>query len=495
MVRIHEVRSHRSTDRLPRDQELAWRIAKVAADPVELEPAAAQMIRNRFIDNAAVAVAALTRAPVTSARGQAAAHPYSPGAAVFGLGGQRRFSPEWAAWANGVAVRDLDFNDAFLAADYAHPGDNIPPLLAVAQHRGLSGRALARAIATGYEIQVGLTKGICLHEHRIDHIAHLGPSVAAAIGSLLGLPPEVTYHAVGQALHTCTTTRQGRKGQISSWKSYAAAFAGKVAIEAADRAMRGEGAPAPAYEGEDGLIAWLLGGPDAVYYVPLPDSGEPKLAILGTYPKEYPAEYRAQALIDLARRLRPRLGDPSRVADFVIHTSARTHTLIGTGAGDPQKMDPAASRETLDHSLMYIVAVTLEDGLLHPTASYLPERARNPSTVSLWHKIRTAHCRAADSADRALGGKVVITLADGSTIGDEIAVPDAHPMGARPFGQQDYIAKFRTLADGVIPAAEQDRFLDLASRLETLSSTEVRQLSLTPAAGLLDASAGPEGLF
>src|SRR5580704_10281447 len=119
MVRIHEVRSHRSTDRLPRDQELAWRIA----------------------NDAAVAVAALTRAPVTSARGQAAAHPYSPGAAVFGLGGQRRFSPEWAAWANGVAVRDLDFNDAFLAADYAHPGDNIPPLLAVAQHRGLSGRA------------------------------------------------------------------------------------------------------------------------------------------------------------------------------------------------------------------------------------------------------------------------------------------------------------------------------------------------------------------
>ena len=54
-------------------------------------------------------------------------------------------SPEWAAWANGVAVRELDFHDTFLAADYSHPGDNIPPLLAVAQHTGRTGAELVRA--------------------------------------------------------------------------------------------------------------------------------------------------------------------------------------------------------------------------------------------------------------------------------------------------------------------------------------------------------------
>src|SRR5690606_22299520 len=125
--------------------------------------------------------ASLMRRPVVSARMQAIAHPYKRGATVFGLGDQR-VSPEWAAWANGVAVRALDFHDTFLAADYSHPADNIPPLLAVAQHCGLSGAALARGIATGYEVQVNLVKGICLHEHKIDHIAHLGPSAAAGIG-------------------------------------------------------------------------------------------------------------------------------------------------------------------------------------------------------------------------------------------------------------------------------------------------------------------------
>ena len=59
-----------------------------------------------------------------------------------------------------------------------------------------------------------------------------------------------------------------------------------MAIEAVDRVMRGEGAPSPAYEGEDGFIAWLLGGPKAEYTVPLPENGEPKHAILDTYTKE-----------------------------------------------------------------------------------------------------------------------------------------------------------------------------------------------------------------
>ena len=180
---------------------------------------------------------------------------------MFGLTRSQRISPEWAAWANGVAVRELDFHDTFLAADYSHPGDNIPPVLAVAQHCGLTGADLVRGLAAAYEIQVDLVKGICLHEHKIDHIAHLGPSAAAGIGALLGLPAETIYQAVQQALHVTTTTRQSRKGEISSWKAYAPAFAGKMAIESVDRVMRGEGAPSPAYEGEDGFIAWLLGGP------------------------------------------------------------------------------------------------------------------------------------------------------------------------------------------------------------------------------------------
>lgn len=502
-MKLHEVRTYKSTERLPREQQLAWKLAEVAADPVPVMPDVIEMIGNRIIDNAAVAAASLNRQPIVNARAQALAHPTKPGATLFGLSGHpyRRVSPEWAAWANGVAVRELDYHDTFLAADYSHPGDNIPAILAVAQHCGRSGADLMRGIAAGYEIQVDLVKGICLHEHKIDHIAHLGPSAAAGIGALLGLPVEIIYQAVQQALHVTTTTRQSRKGEISSWKAYAPAFAGKMAVEAVDRAMRGEGAPSPIYEGEDGLIAWLLGGPGKEYAVPLPERGEAKRAILDTYTKEHSAEYQSQALIDLARRMGPKIGDLSKVRSIAIHTSHHTHYVIGTGANDPQKMDPSASRETLDHSIMYIFAVALQDGGWHHERSYAPERAARRDTVALWHKISTVEDPAwtrryhsIDPAEKAFGGRVVVTLDDGRTIVDQIAVADAHPLGARPWRRPDYVAKFRTLADGVVSEREQQRFLSTVERLPELRPVELGDLTFAVVPDDL-APAASRGLF
>jgi 2-methylcitrate dehydratase len=500
-LKQHRVRTFKSAEPLARDDQLAWKIAEVAADPVAVESDVADMIGNRVIDNAAVAAASIARRAPASARSQAEAHAFAPGATVFGLERNRRISPEWAAWANGVAVRELDFHDTFLAAEYSHPGDNIPPVLAVGQHCGLSGADLIRALAAAYEIQIDLVKGICLHEHKIDHIAHLGPSAAAGIGALLGLPVATIYQAVQQALHVTTTTRQSRKGEISSWKAYAPAFAGKMAIEAVDRVMRGEGAPSPAYEGEDGFIAWLLGGPKAEYVVPLPEKGEAKRAILDSYTKEHSAEYQSQALIDLARRMGPKIGDLSKVRDIVIHTSHHTHYVIGTGANDPQKMDPKASRETLDHSIMYIFAVALEDGGWHHERSYAPERAGRESTIALWRKVSTTedpewtrryHSR--DSNEKAFGGRVVVTLQNGDVIGDEMAVADAHPLGARPFKRPDYVRKFRTLAEGVIVPAEQDRFIAAVERLAILKPGELDQLTFTVDAKLLS-DRGAHGIF
>jgi 2-methylcitrate dehydratase len=500
-VKHHKVRTYRSAERLDRADQLAWKIAAVASDAVPVDGDVAEMIGNRIIDNAAVAAASIARHPVAAARAQAQAHPRQPGSTVFGLPPTQLVSPEWAAWANGVAVRELDFHDTFLAAEYSHPGDNIPPVLAVAQHCGSSGEELVRALAAAYEIQVDLVKGICLHEHRIDHIAHLGPSAAAGIGALLGLSTEIIYQAVQQALHLTTTTRQSRKGEISSWKAYAPAFAGKMAIEAVDRVMRGEGAPSPAYEGEDGFIAWLLGGPKAEYVVPLPEQGEPKRAILDTYTKEHSAEYQSQALIDLARRLGPVIGDLAKVESIVIHTSHHTHHVIGTGANDPQKMDPKSSRETLDHSIMYIFAVALEDGGWHHEKSYALSRAARPETIKLWHKISTvedsgwtARYHSHDPAQKAFGGRVVVTLRDGSVVTDEIAVADAHPLGARPFRRPDYVTKFRTLTDGVVDRAEQDRFLGAVERLTSLASGELSALTFAVEPPLLG-TAAPRGIF
>ena len=510
----HAVRAHRSKDNLKREDQLAWKIAEVAADPVAVDAEATDMIINRIIDNASVAIASLNRGPIKSARAMAYAHPRKGGASLFGASADLAVCAEWAAWANGTAVRELDFHDTFLAADYSHPGDNIPAVLAVAQQCGRDGNALVRGIATGYEIQVNLVKAICLHEHKIDHIAHIGPSASAAVGTLLGLPTEVIYQAVQQGLHTTITTRQSRKGEISTWKAFAPAYAGKQAIESVDRCMRGEGAPSPAYEGEDGPISFILNGRtwrdqgkspyEPTYHVPLPAKGEAKRAILETYTKEHSAEYQSQALIDLAFRMGREIekrGGFDKVKSVVLHTSHHTHYVIGTGSGDPQKMDPNASRETLDHSIMYIFAVALQDGEWHHVKSYAPERAKRTDTVRLWHKISTVEdpewtrrYHSHDPKEKAFGARVVVTFEDGSQLADELGIANAHPFGARPFRRPEYIKKFRTLTDDILDPKESARFLDLVQRLPNLTAAEVLLLNPQAPKGYLQENPA-KGIF
>lgn len=498
------MRVYPSSEPLSQEDQLAFKMACMALDPVPVDQDVVEMVVNRIIDNASVALASLDRTPVANARSQALCHPRPHrGALVFGLDSSQHYSPEWAAWANGTAVRELDFHDTFLAADYSHPGDNIPPILAVAQTLECSGSVLVQAIVAAYEIQVQLVKGICLHRWKKDHIAHLGIASAGGLGALIEKADEqITYQAMQQALHVTFATRQSRKGDISSWKAYAPAFGGKMAIEAMDRALRGERAPSPIYEGEDSVIAWMLEGKDARYKIQLPEKGEPKRAILETYTKEHSAEYQSQAFIDLAFKLREKIGDLNRIRSIVIHTSHHTHNVIGTGAGDPQKMDPKASRETLDHSLMYIFAVALEDGFWHHQKSYTPERAGRSKTQGLWHKISTREdplwterYHSSDPKHKAFGGRVVVEFSDGDILEDELAVANAHVNGARPFGREQYIHKFRTLTEGIVDPKEGDRFLEVVQNLPKLKEKELDQLNVQAAHLKVCANRDTRGIF
>jgi 2-methylcitrate dehydratase len=482
---LHKVQVYPSKINLPKKKQLAWKIAKIASDNAKLNNNSIEMVINRIIDNASVAIASLNRKSVISSREMALRHPKKNGATLFGIDSKLRFDCEWASWSNSTAVRELDFHDTFLAADYSHPGDNIPPLLSVAQQNKKSGLDLLKGIITAYEVQVNLVKGICLHKHKIDHIAHLGPSVAAGLGTMLKLNTETIYQAIQQALHTTISTRQSRKGEISSWKAYAPAHAGKLAIEAVDRAMRGEGAPSPIYEGEDSVISRVLDGHKAVYYVPLPKIRESKKAILETYTKEYSAEYQSQALIDIAKKLNKKIPNLKKIKKIDIYTSHHTHYVIGTGANDPQKMDPNASRETLDHSIMYIFAVALEDASWHHIKSYTKKRANRKSTIKIWKSIKTYEDKKwtkkyhnPNPKNKSFGAKVVVTLSNGKKIIEQLDRADAHPYGSRPFKRQNYIQKFLNLTNNVLDKKESSRFLKTVQNLKNLKSGQLYKLNI-----------------
>ena len=191
------------------------------------------------------------------------------------------------------------------------------------------------------------------------------------------------------------------------------------------------------------------------------------------------------------------------IRQVVLYTSHHTHYVIGTGSGDPQKMDPHASRETLDHSVMYVFAAALYTGHWHHVKSYSPELVNDPELVALWHKVRTEEdpewtrrYHAQDPSERAFGGRVVITFADGHTLTDEIAVADAHPLGAHPLSRPGYLAKFGRLTEGVLAPEESGRFLEAAQRLAALEPAELGELNLVlPPGKLTCATRDKRGIF
>ncbi|MBT6886137.1 MAG: MmgE/PrpD family protein, partial [Rhodospirillaceae bacterium] len=110
-MKNHHVRVWPADETHGREDELAWKIAEYAVSRPSIDDDVANMVRCRVIDNASVALAAINRRPVRSARAMALAHPRPHGAPLFGMSPDITVHAEWAAWANATAVRELDFHD------------------------------------------------------------------------------------------------------------------------------------------------------------------------------------------------------------------------------------------------------------------------------------------------------------------------------------------------------------------------------------------------
>ncbi len=501
-MKIHELRALRAGESIGKFDQLAWKLAELASCPAPIDPEVSSAVTDRIVDSIGVAIAALNNRAVAAARAPALAHPAVGGATVLGMPRDIRVACEWAAWANGTAIRELDFHDNYYGANVCHPADAIAPLVAVAQQSCRDGATLLRAIALAYEVQVALARSVPLAEHGMDHTANLAPAVAVGLGALLGLRTETIFEAVNHAVHVSFSTLQGRRGRITGWKANAPAHVGKLAIEAVDRAMRGEQGPNPIYEGDRGIVACMLGGLDSRFQIALPERGEPWRAILETFTKEHATGYHAQAFIDLAFRLRERIDDIESIDCVEIRTKAYTHLYVGSGSEDPEKMNPKATRESLDHSVMFAFAAALLDGEWDPHRTFLPERVQRGELVRLWHKVRTVaddgwtlRFRERTGLEKDHGGEVIVSFTDGRKLAEQIDVPDAHPRGLRPFSRADYIRKFDRLVAGRADQDERTRFLETADRLPELDADGVRCLTITAAPSVFAGDHQSAGIF
>jgi 2-methylcitrate dehydratase len=421
------------TPQLAAGQSLAERLAAYASALryEDLDAATLERVKTLVIDTTGCGMGAWDEGPVRACREIA----LSVGGPATILGTARRTTIDLAAFANGAAIRYLDFNDTYVGRFAAHPSDNIPACLAVAEAERASVQELIVAIVIAYEVNCRLVDAFDISARGWDPPVFGLPAVALAAGRLMKLGPEQMTQAVNLAINDHIPLALTRVGVLSDWKGLAAAEAGRNAVFAAMLARAGLTGPAPIFEGTSGLFQQVT-GPGNVE-VEAFGGRETQFRLHKCSLKPYPAVIYTQTAIVAAIEVAKEAGSLDRIAAIEIATTRRGYQRTGS---EPEKWLPK-TRETADHSLPYITVRAMFDGDI-TNESFAPEKFRDPAVLAFMQKIKVAE----DPALTARGGTAVPTrvtaiLADGRRISRE--VDHAPGFAERPMTRAEVERKFR----------------------------------------------------
>jgi len=413
--------------------------------------------KRRFLDSFATALGALQAGSEPGAVARKVAGRISSDRPATLIGGGRS-TPDWAAFANGVLIRYLDYNDTYLSKEPAHPSDNLAAVLALGEAVGAKGRDLIAAAVLAYEIQCRMADAFSIRARGWDHVTYGHFSTAAAGAKLLGLDSRGIFQAINIAGVNSAALRQTRAGELSMWKGCAFASASRNGVFAAQLAAVGMSGPSPIFEGEMGFFKEVCGG--TAFTLPVLGGSAAPYMMLSTCIKFWPAEYHSQSAIDAALQLRPQVGDWKRIKQIDIYSFDASVDIIGK---DPEKWRPK-TRETADHSLPFCTCVALVDGDV--TAKQFDDAHLNDAGLIGLVGRTKVHRDAALTARYPAGipNRLVITLDDGKVLTKEVEFPRGHARN--PMTDAEVETKFRSLADGVISRDKQDRVLQRTWNLE-----------------------------
>ena len=397
----------------------------------DLDAATLERVKTLVIDTIGCGLGAWDERPVRACREIVLA--VNGPATVIGT--TRQTTTDLAAFANGAAVRYLDFNDTYVGKFAAHPSDNIPACLAVAEAERAGVQELIVAIVIAYEVNCRLIDAFDISARGWDPPVFGLPAVALAAGRLMKLSPEQLTEAVNLAVNDHIPLALTRVGALSDWKGLAAAEAGRNAVFAVKLARSGISGPAPIFEGTSGLFQQVT-GPGNLDVESFGGRGT-EFRLHRCSLKPYPAVIYTQTAIVAAIEVAREVGPLDRVAAIEIATTRRGYQRTGS---EPEKWSPK-TRETADHSLPFITARAMFDGDI-TNESFAPEKFRDPAVLAFMQKIKVAE----DPALTARGGTAVPTrvtaiLAGGQRVSRE--VDHAPGFAQRPMTRAEVERKFR----------------------------------------------------
>jgi 2-methylcitrate dehydratase PrpD len=356
------------------------------------------------------------------------------------LGTECTASAPLAVLANGALAHGLDFDDTHPASITHASAVVVPTVLALAESRGLDGRAVITAAVAGYETitRVGMAASGAFHDRGWHATAVCGPFAAAlAAGRCVELDATCLTAALGIA-GSCASGVMEFLEDGSAVKRLHPGWAAHAGVLAATLASGGFGGPATIFEGRFGFYSTFLGkAPDPAPFETLGHRWE----TLDVAFKPYPCCHYNHAYLDGALDLRSAHG---------IDGTAIESIECGVPAGQvPIVCEPASTkarpRTTYEaqFSLPFSVAAAFVDGRVG-IDTYSAARLTDSRVLSLAARVRYTIDH--DSRFPAVfPGRVRVRLNDGRAL--EARIDDA-----RPPRREAIIDKFRANAARALPS-------------------------------------------
>jgi 2-methylcitrate dehydratase len=413
----------------PQPDPILVEIADYAADYVPASREAFDTARYDLVDTLGCGLLAL-RYP------ECARHlgPIVPGATLPNgarvPGTDWQLEPVHAAFNIGAMIRWLDFNDAWLAAEWGHPSDNLGGILALADYltrtkqKSFTVGDLLKAMIKAHEIQGVLALENSFNRVGLDHVLLVRVATSAIATAMLGGNREQILSALSNAWTDGGALRVYRHApNTGPRKSWAAGDATSRGVRLALMAIEGD----PGYP--SALSAKNWGYYDALFH------GKPftMARAMGSYVMEnvlfkisFPAEFHAQTAVECALQLHEQVKNRLDLIEKVVISTQESALRIIDKSG------PLYNRADRDHCIQYMTAIGLIFGEL--TADhYEDEVAKDPRIDALRAKMTCVEEERytreyLDPDKRSIANAVEVFFKDGTSTA-KVAVE--YPIGHR----------------------------------------------------------------
>jgi len=385
----------------------------------------------------------------------------SPGASLV-FASATRTSALDAALVNGIASHALDYDDV-AGTMGGHPSvPLIPPLIALGECLGSSGRDIALGYVVGFETECRIARGVNFHHyekgwHPTATLGIFGTVAAAA--RLLHLTPEQTATALGLA----ASFASGLKANFGTMtKPMHVGHTARNGLLAALMVQQGFTANSAALEHSQGFLD-VFNGPGsydttrmlADWYAPFECEGaEPGV-------KPFPCCGSTHAsidrMLDLAQRHDLRPEQVSRI-DVMPHARRLPHT------DNPDPQTPLAAK----FSIQYCVARALLDRTVR-LEHFERDAHHDPQVRGVMARVH-AHPHGELTDATQWGAEVVVTTTDGRRLASRIDTYERRAPDARPMTRDELWVKFADCAQRALPQAQIAPAFDRLSRIDGLAT-------------------------